>query len=450
MMEYINNHNPILPPEIHIPDSEAHVMSDGKLYIYGSFDNRSSEYCSDRYYVISTPDLKHWTIKPDAFKVSDIPWILEEPILYPGDIDWLHPTNFISKMIDKIMNEYKQKGIAPTMDVKKESEPLLFAPDCIEKNGKYYLYFCLNDGREGVAVGDNPEGPFYNAVQLPCGGIDPAVFIDDDGKAYYYWGQIHSHGVQLNEDMTSLSDNVTDNLMTEEEHFFHEGSSVRKIGDTYYCVFADVERGKPTALGYATSKSPLGPFQYRGIIIDNDKCDPCSWNNHGSIECFDGQWYVFYHRSSRGTEQNRKLCVEPIFIEEDGTIKEVKMTSQGIGMPFAPNEMIMGYQACELQGNIYIGPDDDRKEKLLNIADGDEAIFRYVQVTEEYTGILIEGQGTGIVEVFLNELDIGKIQFENGRQMNQKIDFSQPGIYELKLKFIQPKDLRLWKIILLS
>ena len=449
-MEYINNHNPILPPEIHIPDSEAHVMSDGKLYIYGSFDNRIGEYCSDRYYVVSTPDLKHWTIKPDVFKVEDIPWILEKPILYPGDIDWLHPTNFISKMIDKIVNEYKQKGIDPETDVKKKSEPLLFAPDCIEKKGKYYLYFCLNDGREGVAVGNNPEGPFHNSVQLPCGGIDPAVFIDDDGKAYYYLGQIHSHGIQLNEDMISFCDSVTDNLLTEEEHFFHEGSSVRKIGDMYYCVFADVERGRPTALGYATSKSPLGPFQYRGIIVDNAKCDPSSWNNHGSIECFNGQWYVFYHRSSRGTEQNRKLCIEPITIEADGTIKEVKMTSQGIGEPFAPNEVIMGYQACELNGEIYIGPDKDGKEKLLNIADGDEAIFRYVNVTEEYTEILIDSQGTGSVEVFLNEIKVGTIQLENSRQINKKIKFSQPGIYELKLRFIQPKDLRMWNLVLLG
>lgn len=57
-----------------------------------------------------------------------------------------------------------------------------------------------------------------------------------------------------------------------------------------------MERGKPTALGYATGKTPLGPFTYQGIIIDNEECDPASWNNHGSIECIDGQWYVFYHQ----------------------------------------------------------------------------------------------------------------------------------------------------------
>ena len=63
---------------------------------------------------------------------------------------------------------------------------MLYAPDCIEKNGKYYLYFCMSDESEGVAVSDHPEGPFGHPVQLPCGGIDPAIFVDDDGSAYYF------------------------------------------------------------------------------------------------------------------------------------------------------------------------------------------------------------------------------------------------------------------------
>ena len=115
-MEYFNSHNPVLPPELHVPDGEAHVMPDGRLYIYGSFDDRKDGYCSDRYHVISTPDLEHWRISRDAFKISDIPWAMDgKPVLYPGDIDWLHPTGFMSKMIEKIMNEYRQKGIEPSM-----------------------------------------------------------------------------------------------------------------------------------------------------------------------------------------------------------------------------------------------------------------------------------------------------------------------------------------------
>lgn len=108
----------------------------------------------------------------------------------------------------------------------REKPALLFAPDCIYRNGKYYLYFCMPDDSEGVAVSDKPEGPFQSPVQLPCGGIDPAIFIDDDGQAYFYWGQLFSHGVKLNEDMVSFErENIVDDLVTEENHYFHEGSS---------------------------------------------------------------------------------------------------------------------------------------------------------------------------------------------------------------------------------
>ena len=199
----------------------------------------------------------------------------------------------------------------------------LFAPDCICKNGKYYLYFCMSDETEGGAVADTPEGPFTNAVQLPGTGIDPAVFIDDDGTAYYYWGQFNSYGARLTSDMMHIEEgSVVDNLLTEQEHHFHEGSSMRKRNGIYYYVFADISRGKPTCLGYATAKSPLGPFAYQGVIVDNSNLNPESWNNHGSIEKINGQWYVFFHVSTKG-QYMRKACMMPIEFDENGLIREV-------------------------------------------------------------------------------------------------------------------------------
>jgi len=185
------------------------------------------------------------------------------------------------------------------------------------------------------------------------------------------------------------------NLLTEEEHYFHEGSSMRKRGDTYYFVYSCMKRGKPTSLGYATGKSPLGPFTYQGIIIDNDGCDPQSWNNHGSIEEVNGQWYVFYHRSSQNRQTKRRLCIEPIYFNEDGTIQEVKMTSQGAGRPFAINETIEGYRACQLSGHIFIGPTTNGLEGLSGIKDGDEAIFRYVEWEKSVNQVSISGTGSG-------------------------------------------------------
>lgn len=453
MRKYCNRRNPVLPLDVHIPDSEGHVMPDGKLYIYGSFDDREDVYCSEKYQVVSTDDMENWEIHETALSGREIPWF-DNPDApqYPG-IDWSKPTPFIQKMLADAAA--KGEDMKAAFEKEESEKPaLLFAPDCIYKDGKYYLYFCMPDDSEGVAVSDKPQGPFTNPRQLPCGGIDPAIFQDDDGQVYYYWGQLFSHGVRMNLDMVSFDPKeIVDNLVTEEEHFFHEGSSMRKIGDTYYYIYADIERGKPTALGYSTGKSPLGPFTYQGIIIDNAQCDPASWNNHGSIECVNGQWYVFYHRCSRGVQQHRRLCIEPITVNQDGTIDEVKMTSQGAGAPFGNGEPIMGYQACQLQGSVYIGIDDmantECAEKLTNISDGDEAIFRYIKSAEEYRSVQIDAAGNGEIEIWMNGNAAGRISIKEGRQVNQKIQMAA-GEYELTLRFEKTKGLEVRKIVLNS
>ena len=458
MKEFNNRRNPILPLEYHVPDSEGHVMPDGKLYVYGSFDDREDVYCSEKYHVVSTADMGHWTIHEESLNGNQIPWFNNpDAPKYPG-IDWSHPTPFIQKMIQRdLENGVDMKAKFEEEEKEEREKPaLLFAPDCMERNGKYYLYFCMPDDSEGVAVSDSPVGPFTNPIQLPCGGIDPAIFIDDDGQAYYYWGQLFSHGVKLNEDMISFNrDEIVDDLVTEEEHFFHEGSSMRKIGDTYYYVYADMERGKPTSLGYSTSKFPMGPFTYRGIIIDNDGCDPASWNNHGSIECVNGQWYVFYHRCSRGVQQHRRLCIEKIEILEDGTIPEVKMTSQGIGEPFAPGEVIMGYQTCEMSGSVYIGVNEDAEsaeeypEVLMNISAGDEVMFRYVKSEQEWKEIEILYSGAGKIQVYMNEKIVGTINCDKVQGVNiakSSIKCSS-GQYELKLRFESAEQIKIYQVI---
>ena len=453
MLNFTNTHNPILPVQYHIPDSEGHVMPDGKLYIYGSYDDREDVYCSEKYHVVSTADMEHWTLYDEALNGKDIPWFNDpEAPKYPG-IDWSHPTPFIRKMLEKMMSEGGE-DMKEKFEKEEEGEKpaLLFAPDCLYRNGKYYLYFCMPDDSEGVAVSDRPEGPFADPVRFPIGGIDPAIFIDDDGQAYYYWGQLFSHGVKLKEDMISFdAADIADNLVTEEEHCFHEGSSMRKIGNTYYYIYADMERGKPTSLGYSTSDSPMGPFIYRGIIIDNDGCDPASWNNHGSIECVNGQWYVFYHRCSRGSEQHRRLCIEPITIAKDGSIPEVKMTSQGPGAPFAPGEKLMGYQACGLKGSIYIGTDELFGEKLTNIANGDEAVFRYVKNDREYESISLTCAGKGKIQVLLNGKLCAEADIDAGCGQTGIFTLAMKapaGEYELVLRMKQPQALEIMEIVL--
>lgn len=448
MKKFINKRNPILPLEYHVPDSEGHVMSDGRLYIYGSFDDREDAWCSEKYHVVSTADMKSWTIHDISLNGKDIPWFNNpDAPKYPG-LDWSKPTLFMQKM----MEDDPDLKAALKKQNRGESPFLLYAPDCIERNGKYYLYFCMADESEGVAVSDKPEGPFTDPVQLPCGEIDPAIFIDEDGQAYYYWGQFASHGVKMNADMVSFNpDEIVNNLVTEEEHFFHEGSSMRKIGDTYYYVYADMERGKPTALGYSTGKSPMGPFTYQGIIIDNDGCDPASWNNHGSIECVNGQWYVFYHRCSRGMQGHRRLCIEKITINPDGTIDEVKMTSQGVGDPFAPGEKIYGYQACGVKGTVYIGLDDVYGEKLMNISAGDEAVFRYVKSDADFGSIELTCAGSGKMQVFLSGEACGTVDIsgEEGKVQNVRAQIQAlAGEHELGLHFAESDSLEIMEIVL--
>lgn len=414
---YQNTHNPLLPTEHHIPDVEAHVMSDGKLYLYGSYDDCKNAYCSNAYRVASTADMKSWTVSDRVFEGGCVPWFDET-----ADVEKTHtePTPFIRRMQREMELHPELDYFGTTME--KEQQALLYAPDCLEKDGTWYLYFCMEDGSEGVAVSERPDGPFRDPVRLPCSGIDPAVFLDEDGSAYYYWGQFAASGVQLNADCRSFDrSRVVQRILTEEEHGFHEGCSMRRIGDTYYAVFADISHGKPSSLGYATARTPLGPFTYRGIIIDNDGCDPSDWNNHGSIECFRGQWYVFYHRSSRNSKINRRVCAEKIEILPDGRIPEVKMTSQGPGEPFRPGELIYGCQACVCRGGCYIDYDAKRKEEYVRItADGQSAVFRYVSLQpgkmrmravctgSMQVGIFLNGQcaGSGILTEGVSEIPV--------------------------------------------
>ena len=338
-----NAQNPIVPPGMYLSDPAAHVWNDGKLYVYGSRDESPDYYCSHGQDVISTGDLKTWTITKNIFA--------------PGGNN--------SKLIF--------------------NNTFLYAPDVQYKNGLYYLYFCLSGGQnnEGVATSKNPLGPFENAAPINQHGyneIDPCVFIDDDGQAYYIWGQFSAKVAKLKPDMTAIdSSSIRDSVVTEKQHHFHEGGYMIKRNGIYYFLYADMSRGdKPTCIGYSTSKSPFGPFTYRGVIIHNDHCDPGNWNNHGALVQFKNQWYVFYHRATQGSNTMRKACIEPIFFNKDGSIKEVEMTSQGAGKPLNAFEQIDAERACILYGNVRIQPFTSDNEELSKIKGGDIAGYKYI------------------------------------------------------------------------
>jgi hypothetical protein len=157
-------------------------MPDGKLYLYGSHDQEGEEYSNGAYRVISTPDMKEWAVHDVSFRGQQAPWFSLPGVHVTATAKPQRLMRFILKALLTVSwKECKyrvRKAMRPGPKV-----PLLYAPDCIEKDGKYYLYFCMEDFSEGVGVSDRPDGPFYNPVRLPCCGIDPAVFIDDGGQA---------------------------------------------------------------------------------------------------------------------------------------------------------------------------------------------------------------------------------------------------------------------------
>lgn len=408
--------NPLLPPEYCIPDVEARSMPDGRLYLYGSHDVSDKEYCSRDYAVFSTEDFQSWTMEAPSFRCEDISWAgtlgLNRALDEAKRFDDL--PLYLKKMIPGagklVPIKLLVKSIRDNSPGLQPETVTLFAPDAIEKDGEYYLFFCLSDGSEGVAVSDSPNGPFTEPVALPTLGIDPSVFRDDDGKVYLFWDQFSSRAVELNPDLKSFDEaKVKSGLVTEEEHHFHEGSSVRKRGDTYYYVFADTSRkNRPTCLGYATAKHPLGPYTYQGVIIDNLGCDPETWNNHGCIQEYKGQWYVFYHRSSRNSKFHRRVCCEPIFFDENGLIAEVKMTSQGPGPAFAPGEIIPAYAACEVNGGAYV--DGDR----LVLKRNGSACFRYLQGSDKNAILHVEGDEDALVHLLYDGLELGTVKLKSG------------------------------------
>ena len=203
-------------------------------------------------------------------------------------------------------------------------------------------------------------------------------------------------------------------LVNEEQHGFHEGASIRKRNGIYYLVYADISRSRPTCISYATGASPLGPFEKGGVIIDNAGCDPETWNNHGSIAEFNGNWYVFYHRSSHGSRYSRRACIDPIHFNDDGGIDEVEMTTQGVSGPLDATTTIEAYRACGLSGKVRTATTESpafyapNTEHLSHIHDGDWAVYKNINFGDGATSFKARVAGLaygGIIELRLDGPD---------------------------------------------
>ena len=242
---------------------------------------------------------------------------------------------------------------AHVLDVKNVSWAAyaVWAPSFVEKDGRYYLFFGANDiktssqlGGIGVAVADQPEGPFRDALGRPLVGgihngaqpIDQFVFRDDDGRYYmYYGGWGHCNVVRLSDDLLNVVP-FDDGRMYKEitpEHYV-EGPFMIKRGGKYYLMWSEGDwTGPDYSVAYAMSDTPMGPFKRIGKILQQDMAVARGAGHH-SVVNFPGtdDWYIAYHRRPLDeTDGNhRELALEHMYFNADGTIKPVVLTDAGV------------------------------------------------------------------------------------------------------------------------
>jgi len=159
----------------------------------------------------------------------------------------------------------------------------------------------------------------------------------------------------------------------QEENDFFEACSPRKIMGKYYLIYSPQ---KGNRLAYAIADRPTGPFVRKGYIIDNGIDYPAG-NNHGSICCINGQWYVFYHRMTNGTLTSRRACVEKITILPDGTIPQVEMTSLGFEDSLNPYNITQAEVACFLKGSGFITELDSYTRPITEIKNNTIIGYKY-------------------------------------------------------------------------
>jgi hypothetical protein len=310
-----------LVEHIYTADPSAHVF-EGKIYIYPShdidagipFNDNGDHFGMEDYHVISLE-------KPGA------PSVDHGVALHVKDVAW--------------------------------AQRQMWAPDAACKNGKYYLYFPAkredNIFQIGVAVGDSPAGPFTPEPEAIKGSysIDPAVFADDDGEFYMYFGGIWGGQLQkyrnntygekneepadnapalgpivarMSEDMKEFAETPREILILDEDgqpllagdhdRRFFEASWMHKYNGTYYFSYST---GNTHLLCYATGDNPYGPFTYRGRILN----PVVGWTTHHSICEFEGKWYLFYHDStlSKGVTHLRSIKMTELTYDADGSIR---------------------------------------------------------------------------------------------------------------------------------
>lgn len=345
-----------------------------------------------------------------------------------------------------------------------------WAAQCVERDGKFYLYVPIlrKGAREednspgygiGVAVADNPYGPYEDAIGAPLiegdwNDIDPTVFVDDDGQAYLFYGQTLKYAL-LNDDMISLK--------TQPARFdvpnYVEGPWFTKHNGTYYFMWAghggntSAHKGGET-LHYAYCDEPLGDYTYGGLLQETTR--GASFTNHPGVVDFKGESYLFYHTDElpSGVGENagphRSVCVDKFTYNDDGTIDPVSMTdgvepvdtlnpynrteaetiAWGLGLKTAGTVNDEGYNDMY----VYNMHNEDYID-VRNVDFGDEGAVKFTASVKN-----AKADADASIEVYLDEDDyIGTVKADNytdeWKEISVELDKKVTGIHDVRFMF---------------
>lgn len=286
--------------------------------------------------VMGSPSLPGYNADPNIVRFGDTYYIYATSDGYPG---W-SGTTFRTWSSKDLVHWTEHPVILDLGPDVAWADSRAWAPAATEKNGKYYLYFCA-DAKIGVAVSDKPTGPFTDSgkplvAANPDGGqaIDPAVFTDDDGQSYLYWGNGNAYVVPLNPDMTSYDPARIKRLTGLDG--FREGLFPHKRNGVYYLSWSiDDTRSEDYRVGYATGTSPLmDGLRNHGVILSKDPARGILGTGHHSVIQVPGtdDWYIAYHRFAipGGDGTHREVTIDRLRYTADGLIQPVVPTLTGI------------------------------------------------------------------------------------------------------------------------
>ena len=302
------------------------------------------------------PIIQGWYADPEAVIFNNQYWI------YPTFSAKYEDQFFLDAFSSSDLITWKKYHAVVDTSIIKWAKKAMWAPCIVHKNGKYFLFFSANDiqsaerenadpktfikpiGGIGIGVASSPQGPykdylckplidtFYNKAQP----IDQDVFKDDDGQYYIiYGGWGHCNIAKLNDDFTGLK-TLNDGTLVKEitPKGYVEGPTMFKRKEKYYLMWSEGNWTDETyKVAYAISNSPLGPFEKKATILTSDTTVATGAGHHSVINIpGTDEWYIVYHRRpipNKGRD-HRVVCIDKMFFNNDGTIKNVKMTFEGV------------------------------------------------------------------------------------------------------------------------